>query len=98
MSDFKVAILLTALIMGGLALLSFVHVSSEQLVVTKKEMQSEFKCSSALTFLSCGTYYSYFVNGEHVSGTLYNEMKEGNTYNCGRSVLGGLIGCEEVEE
>lgn len=97
MSDFKVAILLTALITGVLALLSFVPVSSEQLIVTSKEVQSEFRCDGAFTFLSCSTYYSYFVNGKHESSALYNEVEEGKTYNCGRSILGGLIGCKELK-
>lgn len=96
MSNFK-TILLAALISGGLMLAAFVPVGSEQLIVTNKEVQSEFRCSGAFSFSSCETHYSHFVNGKHVLATLYAEVEEGKTYNCGRSIAGNLIGCKESE-
>lgn len=97
MSDFKVAILLTTLIVGALMLLAFAPVNSEQLIVTSKEVQSEFSCSGAFSFFSCETHYSYFVNGKHVLAALYAEVEEGKTYNCRRSIAGNLTGCKESE-
>lgn len=93
----KLAILLAAIIMGGLSLLLFVPVGSEQIIITNKEIKSEFRCSGALSFFSCGTNYSYFVNGKHEPQSLYNEVEEGKIYNCDKSIIGTIIRCKESE-
>lgn len=97
MSDFKVAIILTTIIAGGLALLLYFPVSSEQLIVTSKEEQSEFRCNGSFGFLTCQTYYSYFVNGKPELQSLYNKVEEGKTYNCDKSIIGNVIDCKESE-
>lgn len=96
MSD-KVAILLAALIVGGLMLLAFVSIGHEELIVVSKEAKSEFVCFGFLPVLGCRKDYYYFVNGNHASSTLYNEVEEGKSYDCERTLLGGLIRCKELE-
>lgn len=95
MSDMKVAILLTALIVSGLALLAFVPINHEKLIVASREVKSDYVCTGFLPIFGCRTEHYYFVNGGHVSGTLYNEVEEGKSYNCERTLLGGLIRCQE---
>ena len=97
MSDMKVAILLTALIFGGLALLAFVNIGHEELIVVSREAKSEFACSGFFPVFGCRTEYYYFVNGNHASSTLYNEVEEGKSYDCERTLLGGLVRCKELE-
>lgn len=69
---------------------------SEQIYVESKEIASEFICSGAFGMLSCHTDYYYKVNGKYVDPNFYDDVEEGRTYLCKRTVLGALSDCEEV--
>lgn len=97
MSDFtKAFIKATIIVIIVFIFLKLPLFGSEQIYVTSKEISSEFRCSGALTILSCHTQYYYKVNGKYVTQNFYDEVEKERTYLCKRTLIGELLECEEV--
>lgn len=96
MSDFMKAFIAAIIIVTGLILLKLPLFGSEQIYVASKETSSEFGCSGAFSMFSCHTRHYYMVNGKHVTPNFYDDVEEGRTYLCKRTVIGELLECEEV--